>query len=224
MPDNKILQYYDQLAKDYDDDRFGNSYGNFIHQQETRLLKKILKDIDGNIADLGCGTGRLTSFATVGVDGSSAMLAIAKQKYPDKNFYCTDIEQLPFDSNSLDAVYSFHVIMHLDKEKAAAVFNEASRVLKPGGLLIFDFPSARRRNIFKSGTSGWHGNTAYSIGEIKKMLAPKFVYLDNYGILFMPVHRFPKGIRKYFSGLDNLLCSCCTNYASYNLAIFSKPL
>ncbi len=224
MADNDIiLGYYNKLAKDYDNDRFGNSYGRYIHQQEIKLLATVLKGVDGNIIDLGCGTGRLTSFATTGLDGSSEMLAVARAKHTGKQFICSSIEQLPFADNSVDAVYSFHVFMHLSKETTNAAFAEIARSLKPGGKLIFDFPGSKRRKLFSSGTSGWHGNTAYDISEIKNKLQEDFDLKKYYGILFLPVHRLPKSIRKYFGGLDNLLCrSFLKKYASYNLAILTK--
>ena len=218
-----VLDYYDKLAKNYDKDRFGNTYGQYIHRQEAKLLTVLLKDISGVIVDLGCGTGRLTSFATIGLDGSNEMLTIAKEKYPGKKFICSSITQLPFEDNSIDAIYSFHVFMHLPKQTADAAFIEMARSLKPGGKLLFDFPSIKRRRLFLSGNTGWHGNTAYEIKRIKKELGKGFDFNGHYGILFLPIHRLPKSVRKYFSGLDNFLCrSFFKTYASYNLASFTK--
>jgi hypothetical protein len=33
---DRIVDYYDGLAKSYDSDRFGNSYGRFIDRQERQ--------------------------------------------------------------------------------------------------------------------------------------------------------------------------------------------
>ena len=38
----EIIKYYDALADTYDIDRFSNSYGDYIHQQELRVLHKYL--------------------------------------------------------------------------------------------------------------------------------------------------------------------------------------
>ena len=35
-----IHSYYQELAKDYDSDRFANTYGSYIHQQEEKFLLK----------------------------------------------------------------------------------------------------------------------------------------------------------------------------------------
>jgi len=55
-----LVDYYNQLAGRYDDERFANSYGAYIHAQERRLLQCWLAPIThGKILDLACGTGRL---------------------------------------------------------------------------------------------------------------------------------------------------------------------
>jgi len=223
MTPNTVITYYNDLAKDYDADRFGNSYGSYIDAQEKRALKRILKNVQGNTADLGCGTGRLMQFANVGIDGSEKMLAVAREKFADKTFICADIEKIPFEKDTFEALFSFHVLMHLDIAKARSVFAEACRILKPGGLLIFDHPSAKRRNIFRSGTKGWHGNTAYLLKDLKAMVSKNFEYKEHTGILFIPVHRLPKTMRPFFLGIDNFLCnSIFKGFASYNVAVFIK--
>ena len=39
----KILQYYDELAPTYDENRFENSYGKYIDAQERTFLIHFLK-------------------------------------------------------------------------------------------------------------------------------------------------------------------------------------
>ena len=38
----EITAYYNDLAKDYDEDRFANTYGAYINKQEQEFLKSIL--------------------------------------------------------------------------------------------------------------------------------------------------------------------------------------
>lgn len=222
MPDPDIISYYDKLAPDYDADRFANSYGHFIDRQERRCLEKILAGTKGAILDLGCGTGRLNDWATHGADGSEAMLSKAREKFPNKNFSCCDIASTPFTGAAFEAVYSFHVFMHLDAAKTDAAFNEVSRILKKDGLFIFDFPTAKRRKLINAGTSGWHGNTAYTISDLEKKLQHNFILVKSYGILFLPIQRFPKWSRKYLFGIDNILCRMFPGYASYNVGVFRR--
>ena len=65
----EITQYYNDLATDYDKNRFANSYGKYIHLQETQILDKYitLNDISKNL-DIACGTGRFLNYADYGID------------------------------------------------------------------------------------------------------------------------------------------------------------
>lgn len=216
-----VLTYYNELATGYDADRFGNSYGRYLHRQETMLLARLLKNNTGAIADLGCGTGRLTEFAQTGIDFSEAMLEEARKKWPSKNFIQASLTHLPFDNNSMDVLFSFHVFMHMDESSTKTAFAEIERVLKPGGLFIFDFPSARRRKLTGHQREGWHGSTAYDAGSLQ---IDGLSCHKHFGLLFFPVHRLPVWARKLFRPVDTLLCrSPFKNFASYQLAVFRKP-
>lgn len=215
-----IKSYYNSIAAIYDKDRFGNSYGQFIDLEERRLLKKWLYNIDINkIADYGCGTGRLTHFANVGIDISEEMLRIAQQKYPEKNFYLlSDNNDFPISENTLKAIYSFHVIMHLSKTDFEKMVNTIHQQLEKNGIFIFDILSSKRKNK----KEGWHANTAYSINEIKDLMEQQFDIIQYNGILFLPIHRIPSSLRKYFLRLDIFLCkSIFKKYASY-YCIYAK--
>jgi ubiquinone/menaquinone biosynthesis C-methylase UbiE len=85
---NDVREYYNSIASYYDHDRFANSYGKFIDAEERIILHNWLNGIDKKfILDYGCGTDRLTNFATIGADVSEAMLSVAKQKNPKKKFH-----------------------------------------------------------------------------------------------------------------------------------------
>ena len=51
---------------------------------------------------------------------------------------------LPFADNSLDVVYSSHMIEHLDREVSRFFIAEAARVLRPGGVLRLAVPDLRK--------------------------------------------------------------------------------
>lgn len=111
---DKIIEYYDILASSYDENRFENEYGKFIDTQERKILVELLTNQNETVLDLACGSGRLLGFATVGSDGSAEMIKIAKQKFPEKEIFQSDASHLPFESNSLDTIISFHFFMHLN--------------------------------------------------------------------------------------------------------------
>jgi 2-polyprenyl-6-hydroxyphenyl methylase/3-demethylubiquinone-9 3-methyltransferase len=95
------------------------------------------------ILDIGCGAGFLTNalakehHEVVGVDLSSKSLEIAKKSDITKKaaYLQAPGEQLPFPDNSFDVISALDFLEHI--EEPQRVIQEASRVLKPGGLFFF---------------------------------------------------------------------------------------
>ncbi len=140
-----ILNYYNHLAKTYDENRFENSYGKYIDEQERAFLNSFFKNKSySKILDLGCGTGRLLNFATHGADFSEEMLNIARQKYPEKILAKGEISKIPF-TDEFDCIFCFHVIMHQNRKETEAFLDECFSKLTQKGTLIFDYPTKNRR-------------------------------------------------------------------------------
>lgn len=211
---NEIVNYYDNLAEKYDEDRFNNSYGKFIDKQERFLLDKLISNENEIVLDLACGSGRLLNYAQFGVDASTNMVAFAKQKYNSKKIVVSDAAQIPFESNSIDTIICFHLFMHLNNSKINAILKESKRVLKKNGRLIFDIPSKKRRNVLQFKTNQWHGAFSATFKEIE--LFPGFELKKTYGILFFPIHRLPKFLRNFLTKLDLFIAnSFLKEYSSY---------
>lgn len=120
---------------------------------EAAILHKLSDRPVHTLLDAGTGTGRMLELTAphtrraIGIDASSEMLAIARDKLARPEFaHCQvrlgDICQLPFASgtaeNGFDAVL-FHQVLHYLENPAVAVA-EAARALREGGrLLIADF-------------------------------------------------------------------------------------
>jgi SAM-dependent methyltransferase len=219
---DRIVAYYDALAPNYDADRFGTGYGHFIDRQERSLLKAWLPP-DGPTLDLGCGTGRLSNFASHGSDGSPASLAIAQAKHPGKAFAVADIAALPYPDASFTALFCLHVGMHLDSAKLAALFGEAARVLHPGGLFVFDIASSTRRAMVRRPLSGWHGDTSRTRGQLATLGSHAGLTLTGtHGIAIAPIHRLPSWLLPALLPFDTLLCGLAPSLASYIVARFRK--
>lgn len=221
MSQNEIISYYDALAKDYDRDRFGNSYGKFIDASERKILHKLLDNTNEIVLDLACGSGRFLNFATIGIDASAEMIAVAKQKFPEKTVRIADAENTGLPENSIDAVTIFHLFMHLDEAKMKEILSECHRILKPQGRVIFDIPSRKRRKLFGYKGENWHGSfssTSEELGEIEG-----FEIKNTFGILFLPIHRFPITLRPIFAKLDSWLAnSIFKAFSSYLIFEFRK--
>lgn len=222
MMKTSILEYYNNLAATYDENRFGNSYGKYIDEQERSFLNFFFKNKNYlKILDLGCGTGRLLNFASHGTDFSEEMLNVAQQKYPEKILAKGEISQIPFN-NEFDCIFCFHVIMHQNKKETEAFLNECYSKLNKNGTLIFDYPTKNRRKVV-SPQEDWHANNSFTTSEITQLSKDQWKVKNTAGILLFPIHRIPKSLRKYFLPLDILLCKTfLKNWASYHIAVLEK--
>ena len=107
--------------------------------------------------DFGCGVGRLSQalarrFDIVhGVDISPAMIELAQQ-YNHHGERCqyhlneTDDLRL-FEDKTFDFIYSNITLQHMPPRYASAYIAEFLRLLTPGGVLIFQIPSAPKRRL-----------------------------------------------------------------------------
>jgi SAM-dependent methyltransferase len=216
-----IHDYYDTLAKDYDQNRFGNSYGRYIDRLERKILQSWLNNTPPtDVVDLACGTGRLLQFAMTGVDASAEMLRVARNKFPDRLLKHSTLPKLDLPDASFSAATCFHVLMHLDEALIKQSFAEIARVIKVGGRLIVDIPSQDRRalNRRRPNNNGWHGNTAATQTDVIHWSSPHWRLVKRRGILFIPIHRLPSFARAFFGGIDALIGrTFLARYSSYHV-------
>lgn len=222
MIKNQIHQYYNNLAKTYDENRFENSYGKYIDEQERYFLNSFFKNKKYSfILDLGCGTGRLLNFATHGVDFSEEMLNIAQEKFTDKQLKIGEISNIPFEEN-FDCIFCFHVIMHQNKRETANFLHECYKKINRNGILIFDHSIKSRRKV-SSLQEDWHANNSFTPNEISDLIKNDWKIIERKGVLFFPIHRIPKNLRKMFLPLDIMICKTfLKKWASYQIVVLKK--
>jgi cyclopropane fatty-acyl-phospholipid synthase-like methyltransferase len=218
----KILKYYDQLAPTYDENRFENSYGKYIDKQERSFLNSFFsKNKFSKILDLGCGTGRLLNFATHGLDFSTEMLKVAKEKFPEKILKVGEISKINFEEN-FDCIFSFHVIMHQTKEETGLFLKECFEKLDKTGVLIFDYPT-KSRSKKENGENNWHAKNVFSDVEISDLVKNDWRIVEKKGVLLFPIHQVPIKLRNLFLSLDIFLCKTIfRKWASYNIVVLEK--
>lgn len=105
------------------------------------------------ILDIGCGPGYIIDFLPevdyTGIDIDTNYIKTAKKKYPNKDFYCTPVEDFNIEvPHSFDVVITAGVIHHLDDLQASFLFELAKKALKPNGRLItLDGCFTKKQNV-----------------------------------------------------------------------------
>ncbi len=130
---------------------------------------------DWTVGDLGCGTGAVTEALApfvqkvIAVDGSSQMLAAARQRldpFANVELRHGELEQLPLDDQLLDAATLILVLHHLPDP--SRVFAEVNRTLRPNGsLLIVDMLPHDRQEYQQQMGHVWLG---FSEDQIDRFL------------------------------------------------------
>jgi ubiquinone/menaquinone biosynthesis C-methylase UbiE len=126
-------------------ERVANKYDSTWASSTRQFIPPLLDaaEVSGkmSILDVGCGPGYVSASAAergakpIGLDFSSEMIAIARQKFPQIEFRQGDAQNLPFPDANFDRVVANFALLHLaEPERAMA---EAARVLKPGGRFAF---------------------------------------------------------------------------------------
>lgn len=110
------------------------------------VLVDILPTAPASVLDLGCGDGRLAGLvmaardsvrSVVAVDRSEPMLAAARARFAgDERVSVRQYDlALPIaELGSFDVIVSGFAIHHLEHPRKQALFAEAARMLRPGGL------------------------------------------------------------------------------------------
>jgi SAM-dependent methyltransferase len=122
-----------------------------IRQRQTIYIPLVRQaqagSSDSPVVDLGCGRGewlellRDEGLIARGVDLNRVFLASCREmalevSEQDAVAFLSNIK-----SDSVGAVTAFHLVEHLPHKILIALFDEALRVLKPGGIVIFETPN-----------------------------------------------------------------------------------
>ncbi|MFC1624976.1 glycosyltransferase [Patescibacteria group bacterium] len=174
-------------------------YSSFTNRKYLHLSYTLnaLKKINGNVLDVGCGSGRLTSevkkvrpdLKVIGCDNQQNPLDYFGKFFGGgvKIVRC-DAQRLPFSKKSFAAVFMIDVLEHLKHPKEA--IKEVNRVLKKGGIFHLAVPCEKSLATW----DGWlysllKINLKESVGhiqlftseEVKKMLqSSSFRVVDYY--------------------------------------------
>jgi ubiquinone/menaquinone biosynthesis C-methylase UbiE len=138
------MQYTSGTQTEREDDylqssiRDSNAILKYLGEEDTKTWKAL---------DVGCGAGRIIQllaprFGEVhGVDVSDEMLRLAGERlkpFPNVRLHRLDGTDLRiFPDNTFNIMWSYSVFYHMPRELYYGYLNELSRVMAPGGRLIY---------------------------------------------------------------------------------------
>lgn len=97
----------------------------------------------GTCVEIGCGAGRITQglvdtfHRVVALDVSEDMMRLASAVVPRAEFRAVHGTSIPLEPSEADAVFSCHVLQHLESlSDVSGYMEECHRVLRPGGTVM----------------------------------------------------------------------------------------
>lgn len=118
-------------------------FGRYLLDREEAFLESMVGKwtLPRKVLEIGCGSGRTTAplrslgLHTTGIDLDPQALGILRKQLPGVPALVADGAVLPFVDQSFDCVVAIQCFEFLQLRQ---FFAETRRVLRPGGLLIFD--------------------------------------------------------------------------------------
>ncbi|AII14140.1 bifunctional 2-octaprenyl-6-methoxy-1,4-benzoquinone methylase / S-adenosylmethionine:2-DMK methyltransferase [Campylobacter iguaniorum] len=145
----KIIEMFNQIAPTYDKANRVLSFGVDISWRKNAcsLVLENYKNSSIDIVDVACGTGDMMGIwqsmaselgvkinSITGVDPSTGMLEVAKEKFKDFTFITAMADNTGLEDQSADIIsISYGIRNVIARNEALKEFN---RVLKPGGYVV----------------------------------------------------------------------------------------
>lgn len=138
MNPDDVARSYDQLADHWNSGTFPRHNGIVQHERAIAFVQD-----KRHALDIGCGSsGRVIDlllrhgFEIEGLDLSSRMIALARQRHPDVTFHQADIREWDFP-RKYDLISAWDSIWHLPLAAQEPVMKKILQGLNPGGVCIF---------------------------------------------------------------------------------------
>ena len=154
-----VLTHPDKSGGQWDPDEFFETGRSEVDAVIAHLDERGARQGGKSALDFGCGPGRLTqALAThfesvVGVDVSPEMVRLAGEfnQYGDRcRYVVNDRPDLSiFPEPKFDFIFTSKVLQHIPNQQTLVFLREFLRVLRPGGLLVFQL------SIYATVSSRW---------------------------------------------------------------------
>lgn len=149
---------------------------------------KIILDIATGTGDLAIAMADTNAEKIVGLDISSGMLEIGKEKISKKglsskiDMVLADSENMPFEDNTFDAITVAFGVRNFETLRNG--LKEILRVLKPGGIFVILETSVPTKTPFKQGYNFYSKNILPLIGRIFSKDRSAYQYLSESASVF----------------------------------------
>lgn len=138
MNPQQIADSYDELASHWNSDKFNRLNGIAQHERAIRFVSN-----KGSAIDIGCGSsGRIAElllaagFKTEGLDISTEMIRLARERHPQVSFHHADVLTWQFP-RKYDFISAWDSIWHVPLDQHEELLGKLCDALNPGGVLIF---------------------------------------------------------------------------------------
>ena len=143
------------------------------------------------VVDVACGTGDMIEFwqkiakdngvdlqNIIGVDPSVGMMEVAKKKLPEVEFIEAGAAQMPLENECADIISISYGIRNVVQRQEA--FDEFSRVLKKGGLVVISEFTRKEKTSFLDYVTDFYINKILpTLGGIISKNKDAYTYLPN---------------------------------------------
>ncbi len=190
--DEKTIQTYNQMAKEYDDETI-----DFWERFPRTFFDKFAESTKGTVLDVGSGPGRdglllkEKGLEVVCLDASESMIKLCREKGLES--VLGDFTTMPFENNSFDGAWAYTSLLHIQKADVSKAFNEIHRVLKGDGILglgLIEGEAGEYRESSGVNMSRWF--SFYSKKEIENLL-------DNHGFKVLYFEQFKPRSKNYLN-------------------------
>ena len=190
----QVTQMFDTISKEYDGLNRVISFGIDIKWRK-KVVEIVNKQQPDTILDIATGTGDLAinlaetnATKIIGLDISSGMLDIGKQKIKKKaldskiEMVLGDSENMPFEDNAFDAITVAFGVRNFETLENG--LKEIYRVLKPNGTFVILETSIPTKTPYRQGYKFYTKNILPLIGKAFSKDRSAYKYLSESASVF----------------------------------------
>lgn len=190
----QVTKMFDTISKEYDSLNRVISFGIDVKWRK-KVVQLVAATHPENVLDIATGTGDLAIELTktnakkiIGLDISEGMLEVGRKKVSKKNLdhliemVLGDSENLPFETNSFDAITVAFGIRNF--ETLGKGLSEILRVLKPNGIFVILETSVPTKSPYKQGYNFYCRHLLPVVGKLFSKDKSAYTYLSKSASVF----------------------------------------